>query len=82
MAIAATFVATLADPQRGLPDNSAGIVFPELPYTLLATVAIAAGGLGTVVIYTSGRRRTQEIEASHLPPQTEVPATRDEPSIP
>jgi hypothetical protein len=75
MAIAATFAATLVDPQRGLPDNSASIAFPELSSTLLATVAIAAiaaGGLGTVVIYASGRLRTQGIEASHPPPQSEV----------
>jgi hypothetical protein len=72
MAIAATFVAILAGPHREFPLNSAYTVFPELPYTLLATAAVAAGGLGTVVIYTSGRRRSQEIEASHLPPQTEV----------
>jgi hypothetical protein len=72
MAIATAFAATLTDPHRGLHRNSADIVFPGLPSTLLATGAIAAGGLGTVVIYTSGRRRTQEIEASHPPPRTEV----------
>ena len=82
MAIAATFAAILVGPHRELPDNSADIVFPELPYTLLATAAVAAGGLGILVIYTNGRRRTQEIEASHPPPKTEVSATRDEPSIP
>jgi hypothetical protein len=72
MAIAATFAAILVGPHRGLPHDSADTVFPELPYTLLATAAVAAGGLGTLVIYTSGRRRTQEIEASHPPPKTEV----------
>ena len=72
MAIATAFVATLTDPYRGLPRNSADIVFPELPSTLLTTAAIAAGGLGTVVIYTTGRRRTEEIEASHPPSKTEV----------
>jgi len=82
MAIAAAFAATLTDPHRGLPHNSADIVFPEVPSTLLATAAIAAGGLGTLVIYTSGRRRTQEIEASHPPPKTQLSTTRDEPSIP
>ena len=77
MAIATAFAATLTDPHRGLPHNSADIVIPELPYTLLATVAIAADGLGTVVIYTSGRLRTQEIQASHPPPKTGYQATSD-----
>jgi hypothetical protein len=72
MAIAATFAATLTDPHRGLPHNSVDIVFPEAPSTLLATAAVAASGLGTLVIYTSGRRRTQEIEASRSPPKTEL----------
>ena len=72
MAIATAFAVTMADPHLGLPHNTADIVFPELRYTLLATAAIAAGGLGTVVIYASGRLRTQGIEASHPPPQSEV----------
>jgi hypothetical protein len=82
MAMAATFAAILAGPHRGLPHDSADILFPELPYTLLATAAVGAGGLGTLVIYTGGRRRTQEIEASHPPPKTQLSATQDEPSIP
>jgi len=82
MVIAATFAAILAGPHRGLPHDSADTVFPELPYTLLATAAVAAGGLGTLVIYTSGRLRTQEIEASRPAPKTQLSTTRDEPSIP
>ena len=72
MAIAATFGAGLTGPRREFPLNSVDIVFPDLPYTLLATAAVAAGGLGTIVIYTSGRLRTQEIQASHPPARTEV----------
>jgi hypothetical protein len=77
MAIAATFAAILTGPHRELPLNSADVVFPELPSTLLATAAVAAGGLGTLVIYTSGRLRTQEIQASHPPPKTGYQATSD-----
>jgi hypothetical protein len=75
MAIAATFAVILAGPHRGLRHNSADILFPELPYTLLATAAVAAGGLGTLVIYIGGRLRTQEIEASRPAPKNQVSAT-------
>jgi hypothetical protein len=81
MAITA-FGATLTDPHRGLPRNSADIVFPELPSTLLATVAITAGGLGTVVIYTSGRREHKKSKPAIRRRRPSYQATSYEPSIP
>ena len=76
IAIAATFAAILVGPHRELPDNSADIVFPELPYTLLATAAVAAGGLGILVIYTNGRRNPRNRSQSSAAEDRGISNTR------